>query len=205
MLYFWLFYFLIFFTMKDLWKIILTTVLTAIIVGGGVYFWANGEIDSLRDEISSMQDGTETVENEDRSYDDMWLSFGELSFYLPEEWSEAQAVEEDSSSKKIAYIEVPDSEYDVQLKMTMTEDASYDENLEPIAQQYEAKVYQLACGGAYACYTLVFLDEYVSEIAFQVESDEEPPENLDAPWSASTEVTSNELEQFLLSVALTAE
>ncbi|MBT5015861.1 hypothetical protein HOM98_00070 [Candidatus Peregrinibacteria bacterium] len=202
-------------------SVLLSIILTALVVGGASYFWAKGEISSLREEMESMQETEEATEateateamaedveeaiaEEDRSYDDMWLSFGDLSFYLPKGWSESQAMQS-SEGVKFAYISVPDPEYNVQLKITMTEGTTYGENQEPLAQQYEAKVYQVACGGAYACYALVFLDDYEREIVFQIESDQEAPADLDAPWMPSTEVTRDELIQFLLSVALTAE
>jgi len=138
-------------------SVLFSIFLTAIVVGGAGYLWAKGEISSLSEEIESIQkteEVTGSIVEEDRSYDDMWLSFGDLSFNLPEAWSESQAMQ-GSEGVKVAYISVPDLEYDVQLKMTMTEGTTSDE-------------------------------------------DQEPPENLDAPWMPSTEVTRDELVQFIL-------
>lgn len=146
---------------------------------------------------------TSSETSTDRTYDEMWLRLGDLSFYLPKGWSVAEEMQESEGIVR-ASLNVPDSKYDVKLTMTVTEGTTYDDQ-EPLAQNQEAKVYLVPCGGAYACYALVFLDEYEREFDFDILSNEPVPENLDGIWTPRTEVTQEELIEFLLGVASTPE
>lgn len=136
------------------------------------------------------------------SDEELWLSFGDLQFKLPDGWTVAQEMQGSEGIKK-ASVNVPDSQYDVQLTMVVTEGTTYDVDQEPLAQNQDAKVYLVPCGGAFACYALVYQDEYKREYAFDIISTEPVPENLDGVWNPSTEVTREELVDFLMGVSLT--
>lgn len=123
------------------------------------------------------------------------LVIAPFAFTFPAGWS----AEEEGNGMVIS---VPDATYEVQLVMTLEADGAEPiEGTEMMATEENIQIYNIGCGGAYYCGNLMF-DGQSYNYAFQVESTEPVPENLDGIWTPSIDVTQEDLADFIGTVHL---
>lgn len=129
------------------------------------------------------------------------IQFTEIIFELPSDWSINQNVA-GAEGLQQAQFTIPDEQHNVQLNMDLNERFTPPgEGI--LTTQDNVTVYQVACGGAFACFGLTINDSYNRSIGFTIESDEQPPADLDGIWRPSTDLTRDQLIDFLLTATLT--
>lgn len=163
--------------------IALAIIITALVVGGGVYWWQKNQVSQpITKEITAPV------------VSDSVLYIADLSFTLPKGWL---------LDKEVAKIKVPDPKYNVILPMrVMVSDYKIDQEANKLLEETSsgAKIYRNICAPAIECYYLVYNGKTYSIDFEMVESNQPAPENLDGLWSPDTTVTRNDTLNFLTTV-----
>lgn len=121
----------------------------------------------------------------------------DIAFTLPEGWT----AEEQMQGYDIS---VPDENYEVTLVWTVSQESEGALPLEGSEVETTAdgiQLYNIGCGGAYYCGNFAYAGQAYG-YSFQVRSTQPVPENLDGIWIPDTEVTQEDLEDFIASAHL---